>query len=508
MNNKEEACGKRAKKGALGVIGMSGDDIKKFIQTSGTGAAKVALSGKVKSRGEMCVILHSFRAGRELIAASGIRSNFRMTPSPNRSPNTSKPAPRRASPVKMTKEQERAYFTTMPKLVRTVSPNMRTNMERELNNFIKSEQNRKAMELYKEMEGLTKSKKEKSYVQYGVRILGKRPTGEQIQEAMKKKSVNKKKNNSSSSSNNNNVSSVRSERSERGSNASGSNSNRGGSNNGGSVNGNGINRSQYQNLTAKRNKIVKVKNTSSRFTKKKKGFVVSGPFCLLNPTTKSCRAAMKYPGFFRRKLGKGKGTQKIGTHTGTKTKKVVFMKLKEVNSIKTARIPTKSKPGAYFTHGTRSRPTKTQLRMANNERWRRYETLVKNMPSDNENKRSQLANKLMKEALVNVMAGKIENRPRRLVVKRERQMKPVQSELSKIFQKSYMTGIQLEPYYKSPPKKKETGPRKKKAVSSSNSNSGENFAIELARRLNKKAGSSSSGSSSRKSSSSSSAASN
>ena len=468
MNNKEKACGLRQKKGALGAVGMSGDDIKKFIQTNGTEAAKVALSGKIKSRGEMCVILHSFRAGRELIAASGVRSNFRMTPSPNRS----KTVTRRSSPPKMTKEQERAYFTTMPKLVRNVSPNMRSNTERELNNFIKVEQNRKAMELYKEMEGLTKSKKEKSSVQYGVRILGKRPTGEQIREAMKKKSVNKKKNNSSSSSNNNNVRSVRSERSERGSNASRSNSNRGGSNNGGSVNGNGINRSQYQNLTAKRNKIVKVKNTSSRFTKKKKGFVVSGPFCLLNPTTKSCRAAMKYPGFFRRKLGKGKGTQKLGTHAGIKTKKVKFMKVKAVGGTKTDRIPTR--PGSYFTIGSRSIPTKTQLRMANNERWRRYETLVKNnkiMKEANDNKRSQLANRLMREALVNVMAGKIENRPRRLAVKRNRQMKPVQSELSKIFQKSYMTGIQLEPYYKSPPKKKEKVAQKKKAVSNSGASS-------------------------------------
>jgi hypothetical protein len=112
--------------------------------------------------------------------------------------------------------------------------------------------------------------------------------------------------------------------------------------------------------------------------------------------------------------------------------------------------------------------------MANNERWRRYETLVKNnkiMKEANDNKRSQLANRLMREALVNVMAGKIENRPRRLAVKRNRQMKPVQSELSKIFQKSYMTGIQLEPYYKSPPKKKEKVAQKKKAVSNSGASS-------------------------------------
>jgi hypothetical protein len=314
-------------------------------------------------------------------------------------------------------------------------------------------------------------------VQYGVRILGKRPTGEQIREALKRKSgiVGNKKNSSSGSSTNNNNRSVRGERSERGSSASGSgnNSNRGGNeSNMGNGNGNGINRSQYQNLTAKRNKVVKVKNTSSRFTKKKKGFVVSGPFCLRNPTSKSCRAAMKYPGFFRRKLGKGKGVQPRTKHVGTKTKKVLFMKMKAVGGTKTARIPTKSRPGAYFTIGSRSVPTKTQLRMANNERWRRYEILVKNIPTGNlsnravkeanENKRSQLANRLMKEALVNVMAGKVAERPRRLMVKRNRQSKPVHSELSKIFQKSYMSGIQIEPYYK---------PAKKKASSSSSSGS-------------------------------------
>ena len=511
MSNKEEACGARQSKGVPGVKGMSGADIKKFIQASGTDAARTALSGKVKSRGEMCVILHSFRAGRELIAASGARSNFRLTPSPRTSPRHS---PRHSpnqpvhfvAPVNMTPAQEKKYWSTAPKLKRTVSPNMRTNMERELNNFIKRLQNNKEMK--NALSGNKPPKREKSYVQYGVRILGKRPTGEQIREALKRKSgIVGKKNNSSPGSSNNNVRSVRGERSEHGSSASkgsstnkssnsssssGRNSNsgsNGGSNNGGSNKGNGINRSHYQNLTAKRNKVVKVKNTSSRFTKKKKGFVVSGPFCLLHPTTKSCRAAMKYPGFFRRKLGKGRGVQSLTKHVGTKTKKVVFMKMKAVGGTKTARIPTKSRPGSYFTHGSRSIPTKTQLRMANNERWRRYETLVKNIPTGNlsnramkeanENKRSQLANRLMREALVNVMAGKVAERPRRLMVKRNRQSKPVHSELSKIFQKSYMTGNQLETYYKPPKKGKKnssssSGSSSKSGKSSSSSSSASN----------------------------------
>ena len=198
---------------------------------------------------------------------------------------------------------------------------------------------------------------------------------------------------------------------------------------------------------------------------------------------------MKYPGFFRRKLGKGRGVQSLTKHVGTKTKKVVFMKMKAVGGTKTARIPTKSRPGSYFTHGSRSIPTKTQLRMANNERWRRYETLVKNIPTGNlsnramkeanENKRSQLANRLMREALVNVMAGKVAERPRRLMVKRNRQSKPVHSELSKIFQKSYMTGNQLETYYKPPKKGKKnssssSGSSSKSGKSSSSSSSASN----------------------------------
>ena len=95
--SKEIACGKRAKGSGYGVQSMTSDQMKKFIETKGTVDAKEALKGKVKSRGELCVILHSFREGRKIIQEGGVSSNFRLTPSPNRAPAPVKVRARRAA---------------------------------------------------------------------------------------------------------------------------------------------------------------------------------------------------------------------------------------------------------------------------------------------------------------------------------------------------------------------------------------------------------------------------
>ncbi len=522
---KEEACGKRKIKDAPGVKGKDGDEIIKFIKDHGTDAAKRLVRGKKPSRPELCVILHSFRAGRELIAASGARSNFRMTPSPNRSSNSSSNSnanvPKNKSPVRiiapagLTAAQERAFWRAIPASPpRSKSPNLRTNAERELNNFMKRmnmNKMKKTEENLRRKEGESKEdwkkrqpKKEKSYRLHGVSILGSRPTGKQIKDALARKNVVVGRAGNSSSSNNNksvrsagassagssnrSLSSPNSNRSNNNSNnvnsrnSGGSNRN---NNGGGSDMGNGINRSHYQNLTAKRNKTAKVKQIGSRLTLKKKKVGIIGPFCLRNPNSKVCRSTrLRKNNYWRLPVGKGRGTLVPAKHRGTKTKSVKFMNFPVVggNNV-TKRIPTRI--GSHFTHGSRARVTKSQLRIANDERWRRYAIMTKNM-NNNDNK-SALANKLMVEAVANVMAGKVtSSKPPHKVysgkrlrhfskadfekVKEMRRVSKAQSELGKVFSKSYMTGHQVEPYYK--PLKPKTV--KKKNSSNSNSSSGYN----------------------------------
>ena len=523
---KEEACGARAVAGAPGVKGMGGEDIKKFIKEHGTEAAKQALRGKAKSRGELCVILHSFRAGREKIAASGAMSNFRLTPSPNRgsssSSNSNKSPPRFVAPVGMSKEQEKKFWSVVPKnFGKSSSPsNMRSNAERMLNNFMKSEQNRKALQ--NALSGNKPMKREKSYMLHGVKILGKRPTGAQIKAALMRKNTTVGKagssSSSSSSSNRRNGSSSNTGSSNKSANSlvsskSGSsssnrsNSNRSGGNNnsGGSNRGNGINRSHYQNLTAKRNKVVKVRQTESKRTGKKKN--MSGPFCLLNPTNSACRKmSLRKNNFFRLRVGKGRGIKAPVRHGGMKTKSVTFMNVPNVGNKNVMNPTARIRPGPigfHYTPGSRAKLTKNQLRVANNERWRRYANMTKNMvfntknvygklkPNTEAEQRSALANKLFMEVIKNIKAGKIIAAPprRKLSKKRVRQNKEniekmknmkqtsmAKSELGQVFSKSYMTGHQLEQYYKPPKPKKEKVPKKKKKnqVSSSSSSSGSN----------------------------------
>lgn len=518
-NKKKEACGLRAVNGTPGVKGMGGEDIKKFIKEHGTDAAKEALRGsKTKSRGEMCVILHSFHAGRVKIAESGAMSNFRLTPSPNRSSssssNSNKSPPRFVAPVGMSKEQEKKFWKVVPKNFGKSSspPNMRSNIERMLNNFMTSEQNRKALQ--KALSGNKPMKREKIYMsREGVKILGKRPTSEQIKAALMQKnhvvgkagssssssSSNRRSNRNGNGSSSNTGSSNKSANSLVTSKSGSSSSNRninsnfsGGNNNsGGSNRGNGINRSHYQNLTAKRNKVVKVRQTGSRRTGKKKN--MSGPFCLLNPTNSACRKmSLRKNNFFRVPVGKGGGTRAPVRHGGIKSsswwygKPVTFMNVPNVGNKNVMNPTARIRPrpiGFHYTPGSKSKLTKNQLRLANNERWRRYANMTKNMvfntkevygklkPNTEAEQRSALANKLYMEVIKNIKAGKISAAPPRRKLSRKLSRKrptkvnqekmmnmklrlKVKSELGKMFSKSYMTGHQVEPYYKPSKKKK------------------------------------------------------
>jgi hypothetical protein len=86
---KELACGKAAKRTkGFGAQSMTSKEMEKFIIEHGTDGAKKALKA-IKgppSRGDLCVIFHTFRAGRaEIAKGEGVNQrNFRLTPSPNR----------------------------------------------------------------------------------------------------------------------------------------------------------------------------------------------------------------------------------------------------------------------------------------------------------------------------------------------------------------------------------------------------------------------------------------
>jgi hypothetical protein len=135
-------------------------------------------------------------------------------------------------------------------------------------------------------------------------------------------------------------------------------------------NGNRMRFVNFQNLRAKSNKAVKAK-PGSRFAKK------FAKRSVLN--FKRVNRAMK------------------------PTRKYSYLPVSKSTNNKTARLPTQSRRYA----GSRAAMSRAQLRAANNARWKKYEKMMKNNPTLSPNKRSELANRLMQEALKNVREGKI-----------------------------------------------------------------------------------------------------
>ena len=100
MNKKEIACGKAPKRTpGFGAQSMSNPKLKAFIQSEGSQEAKAALAAVTgtPSRGQLCVIMHMFRAGRveikkgegqgslNLNSPKKVAKNFNLS-SPNLSP--------------------------------------------------------------------------------------------------------------------------------------------------------------------------------------------------------------------------------------------------------------------------------------------------------------------------------------------------------------------------------------------------------------------------------------
>ena len=372
MSNKEKACGGRARGPGYGVQSMKTVEMLKFIKDNGTIAAKESLAGGLKSRGELCVILHSFRAGRELIkAGGGVSNNFRLTPSPNRA---AAPAAVRA------RKAPQMFFRRGGKMV-TARSGSNTN-----NNNIASLLN-KVITNASALKVVPKPKPSYMEYQYGVRIMGKRPSGAQIKASlMRKKNVvgkgNSSNNNRSVRSRSGSASSGSSNRSANTPSSSNSGSTRSG-NTGSASNRSGSNRSgsnrsghaenTRQNLTAKRESKAKVRQTGSKKTLGKKN---------------------KYPRI--------KPQNKRMVHRGIKTNPVAFMNVPSTGS-RNRRAPTRV--GGRFTLGSRSKLTRNQLRLARNERDRRYGNT--NHMNMNNNQKSALANKIMVEAIANVLSGKV-----------------------------------------------------------------------------------------------------
>ena len=168
---------------------------------------------------------------------------------------------------------------------------------------------------------------------------------------------------SSSSSNRNNTNNLRA-------NGSGSGSNKSqGSNYG--VSGSGSNRNNaknFQPMPKYKEKEPKKAKPASRFAKKMN----------VKPASKFSRVNMK------RRFMKRRATQ--------------FLQFPTFES-SLARIPTNVR---HYMPGSRSGHSKSHLRIASNARWRAYNKMVRENPNMSSPNRAALANRLLKEALVNV----------------------------------------------------------------------------------------------------------
>ena len=163
--------------------------------------------------------------------------------------------------------------------------------------------------------------------------------------------------------------------------SNGSRSNRSyASNYGGSNVGNNIMKfANYQNLRAKRNKkVIKVKE-ASRFSKRNMFARVKAGEKRRARTPSPSSSSNRPRRLVKKNYPMMKFPQVAGGVLGTK--------------------PTRSVP--YHRIGTGSKVSKLQLMKADEERWRKYEKLSK--PNMSPNKKAMLANKLLQEAIVNVM---------------------------------------------------------------------------------------------------------
>ena len=375
--SRELACGKAPKRTkGFGSQSMTSKEMIKFIIDEGTLEAKKALadiSGPV-SRGQLCVIFHMFRKGREEIAKGDVPAGFRLTPSPNRAA-----VPKAASPKRMVgsmsvpiraRGRTASYSVSRPRSASS-SPNYSPNKMAKILAFTKGSERRRLLK--SGLKGLRPKRIGIVKKVHGVNVYMKYPP--KYANAVPV-DVEYKNNGAKSNSNKSQA------------------SNYGGSNSAGS-NGNRITFVNYQNLRAKRNKVVKAA-PSSRFAKKMKV----------------------------RKVGSRKFKKKSARPVMMKKARTQsYLQFASLKNNKTARIPTSSK----MYGGSMSSRSRAQIKAASDARWKKYDAMIRQMQAERKrrrgsgsssgssssnsnlspNKKAALANRLFQEALANVNKGKI-----------------------------------------------------------------------------------------------------
>jgi len=398
----ELACGKAAKRTkGFGAQSMTNPELFKFIMFEGTHAAAQALrdlGSKPASRGQMCVILHSFRKGRELIAQGEGQGGLRInSPVRRRSPSR--------SPVRSSSSSNSSPEMNNKKLLNVVAFTAGLK-KRRIKRILTAMRPKKNAHLMKKREHM-----------FGPVILMGRP---QQRASSSSSNFNVRNRAVSNKSNGSRSGSGSGSRSKGGSGSgSGSRSNWG---NYSVSNENKFNTSHYMHLNSKFNKVPSKKGkkkATSRFSTREM-------FPIMKPSQKVKRV--------RARMVK---------------KKYPLMVVPRVAGGMMGSIPTR--PGVPFhMAGSRSPATKLKIAKAHNERMRQYAKLMK--PNMSKTEKAALSNRLMQRAIKNVMGsnseGESPNKKRaknvkvRIMKKLAMKRKLPQVDIAKAFAKGITSALQ------------------------------------------------------------------
>jgi hypothetical protein len=365
--SKELSCGKAPKRTkGFGAQSMTNPQMKDFIEKEGTPAALKALydiQGPV-SRGQLCVIFHMFRKGREEIAKGDIGAGFRLTPSPNRAKPASPPKRKKYSPesIPLRARGRSSQVQATRRSGSNSSPNYSPNKLLKIFAFSKAKERRRLLKAG--LKGL--KPKRPGYVrkEHGLNVYVKYPP-QHYRSTTVPSDLGYESNHRNVAGRSNSDRSNKSQVSNY--YTSGNNSNR------------GFGATNFQNLRAKFNKEPKKARAASRFARAMKS-----------------RAVKSF------KIRKTKPIN-VRQYKVNRIRSLGYLPFPTSASSLTRRPTHTRQPVA----GSRSQTSRAQLRAANNARWKEYEKLIKNQPNLSPNSRASLANKLMQKALANVKEGKI-----------------------------------------------------------------------------------------------------
>ena len=387
------SCGKVASRTpGLGAMSMKVDEMKKFIQSHGTDAAKSALRAikGAPSRDELCAIFHTFKAGRDEIRKGvghwAVKSPNASSSSGSASTSSSASS-RRSSSSSSSGGSSGARRALRGSL--TAQRLRMLRMRRAFQSLKKPEpvfrgQYRKVMQggvpILMLKSGMSKYKIPRPRT--NARAIGRAISSASSSSSGSASSGSRRSRSSSGSSS-------RSQASNYGMNGSNRNSNsmRGGSSGSSASSRGRINNNykiaNFQNLRAKKGKYRT--NNDPRLAKMSR-------------------------------FSKGVKVRKVramASKTARRMSKTPYkmFKLPKLKSA-LASIPTSA---AHLALGSRAKVTRAQLRMADTLRWKMYENAMKNKKwPNNKNKeqafaeeRSNLANKLMNVAIKKVLAGNV-----------------------------------------------------------------------------------------------------